>query len=408
MKCVVCGAEEPTDRWLKRCPSCGSSLLDIQYDMDALSRHLDRDEIEKRPSLILKKWMEFLPIEDPSRIVSIGERETFLIPCDSLAKKVGVTKLYIKDETAHSTASYKDRSLAMAMTSAVEAGAKTVAIVSTGNAGAATAAYAARANLRCLVVVPSTASPEKLVQILMYGGKVVRVEGGFNDAVDLYLRGLDRFGWYPTGIGNQYRWEGDKTLAYEIAQFLNWKVPDRVVCPTGSGQLTSRVFKGFAELKRLGWTGDLPRLTSVQAAATNALERAFRQKKNRADPIKPEPTIASGIAVADPMEFSIQAIDGLRTSRGSIVSLSEEEIRESQRLLARHVGIFAEPAGAVGIMGLLKLKDHGEIHDDEVVVVIVTGHGLKDPGSVRTLADEVVTIPADFEAFRQIANGWET
>ena len=406
MKCPVCGVEETLNPWLSKCPSCSSSLLDIQYDMDALSRYADRDEIEKRPPLVLKKWREFLPIGDPSKIVSIGERETFLIQCDSLAKQVGVAKLYIKDETAHSTASYKDRSMAMAMTSAVEAGAKMVAIVSTGNAGAASAAYAARANLRCVVLVPSTASPEKLVQILMYGGTVIRVEGGFNDAVDLYLKGLDRFGWYPTGYGNQYRYEGDKTLAYEIAQSFHWKIPDRVVCPTGSGQLISRVYKGFVELKELGWIEELPRLTSVQPAATNALELAFRQKKKRADRITPKPTIASGIAVDDPKEFGILALDGLRATNGSILSLTEEEIRESQRLLARHGGIFAEPAGAVGIVGIRKLRERGEMGNDEVVVVVITGHGLKDPSSVRAVADEVINIPFDFEALRQIAERW--
>ncbi len=324
-----------------------------------------------------------------------------MIRCDNLAHQLGVKSLYIKDETAHATASYKDRSLSLAMTSAVEVGAKTVAIVSTGNAGSAMAAYAARANLRCFVIVPITASQEKLIQISMYGGKVIRVEGGFNDTVNLYLNALEKFGWYPTGIGNQFRWEGDKTLAYEIAQCFDWGVPDRVVCPTGTGQLISRVYKGFEELRELGWVERVPRMTSVQAASTNALELAWLRGKSRAEPVQAQPTVASGIAVADPMEFSIQALQGLRASHGSIVSLTEDEIWESQRILAQQVGIFAEPAGAVGIKGVLKLKERGEIVDDEVVVVIVTGHGLKDPGSIRNRLNEMTTIPADIEALSQ-------
>lgn len=408
MKCVLCSSEQPVDPWLRSCPLCGSFLYDMQYDLGALSNHLDRDAVAKRPPQILIKWLEFLPIEDPSKIVSLGERETFLIPCSRLAKEIGIRELYLKDETAHATASYKDRSLAVATTSAVEAGAKTVAIASTGNAGAATAAFAARADLRCRVFVPSTANREKLIQIMVHGGRVIQVEGGFHDAVKLYLEAMERFGWYPTGIGNQFRWEGDKTLAYEIAQAFDWKGPDRVICPTGSGQFISRVFKGFSELNKLDWIEEVPRMTAVQAEATNAIERAFREKKSRADPVEGEPTIASGIAVADPMEFGRTALKALQQSGGAIVSLNEEEILESQRILARTVGIFAEPAGAVGIKGLMKLKEQGEIGGEEVVVVIVTGHGLKDYGLARKLVDDNVLNITDFAELKKTVTEWET
>lgn len=398
-KCVKCGLEANVAN--DSCQNCGSVLLDIIYDYNSIREVLPKEDLDTRKPLILKKWRELLPIDDNNEPVSLGERETFLIRAERLSKVVGVEKLYLKDETAHTTASFKDRSMPVAVTKAKEEGAKVITIASTGNAASAAAAYAAAAGMTCVVFIPDSIQRSKIAQAMAYGAKVVAVKGSFDDAVSLYKKSYRALGWYPVGIGNQFRWEGDKTPAFEIAHQLNWKVPDWVVIPSGSGEVMSRIWKGFEELHTLGWIDSLPKIASIQSAKANALERAFKAGEEHVKPVKVESTLASGIAVGDPLDFGTVALRALRKSNGTVISLTEKEIFDSWKILAKYSGIYAEPAGAITIGGVKKLVENNVIRHDEMVVCFVTGHGLKNTPSYEGGDDEILNVEPDFDIFRR-------
>lgn len=402
-ECVRCGWSIAAAQAARTfgCPECGSVLLDALYDYARIRETVSRAMLERRGPLVLEAWRELLPVE-PEEIprVTLGERATFLVPAPRLAEELGVRQLYLKDETAHATGAFKDRSMPVAMAAAVRSRADTVVIVSTGNAAAAAAAYAARAGLKCVVMVPAGTSQGKLSQAAAYGAAVVQIEGTFDDIVGVYRQGCQEYGWYPVGIGNMFRWEGDKTAAYEVARQGDWVVPDRVVVPAGSGQALSRIWKGFEELKVLGWTTRVPKMVAVQSAQTNALERAFRSGLEEVPPVVAGPTIAGGIAVGNPLEFGIVALRAVYGTGGTVLSLSEQEIADSWKTLASRAGVFAEPAGAVGIGGLRKLAAAGELGADERVVCVVTGHGLKDVDYARGATGPPPTVKADFERVR--------
>lgn len=400
-KCIECGLE--TNAASDSCRNCGSVLLDIIYDYNSIREVLSREDLDTRKPLILKKWKELLPINTDSEPVSLGERETFLIKAERLGKIVGIEKLYLKDETAHTTASFKDRSMPVAVTKAKEEGAKVITIASTGNAASAAAAYAAAAGMTCVVFIPDSTQRSKIAQAMAYGAKVVAVKGFFDDAVSLYKKSYQTLGWHPVGIGNQFRWEGDKTPAFEIAHQLDWKVPNWVVIPSGSGEVMSRIWKGFEELHTLGWIDSLPKIASIQSAKANALERAFKAGEEHVKPVKVESTLASGIAVGDPLDFGTAALRALRKSGGTVISLTEEEILESWRLLGKYSGIYAEPAGAITIGGVKKLVENNIIHHDEMVVCFITGHGLKNTPFCEGGDDEILTVEPDFDVFRRKA-----
>jgi len=366
--------------------TCGKDegRLEVEYDYASLARILSRDFFERRRGG-LWKYRELLPIENENNIVSLGEVQTPLIRCQNLGKALGFGDLYVKDETKNPTASFKDRPMTVGVSKAVELEYDTVVGASSGNAAAALAAYSARAGLTCYAFVPEMASPGKIAQLNMFGAHVVRfrgLESGVDPTVTMLRIVSKRFGWYPCpsmGPFNPYQAEGSKTMSYEIAEQLCWTAPDWIFAGVGGGGLLAGNWKGYRELKHLGLVGSVPRMVAVQSTGCAPLVRAFEEKT---DPHKIVPwehpdSVATGLMDPYPWDGDA-ALIALHESRGTAVKVSNEQIMEAQRTLAKKEGIFAEPSGATALAGLKKLGDQGRIPRDDCVVVEITGSGLKD------------------------------
>ena len=380
--------------------------LSIEYDYASMATELGRKTLERRRGG-LWKYVELLPIENKENIISVGEVQTPLILCRNLAKGLGLTHLYVKDETKSPTSSFKDRPMTVGVSKAVELGYDTVVSASSGNAAASLAAYSARAGLECYAFVPEITSPGKIAQLKMFGAHVVRVRGlenGVDPTITMLRLVCDRYAWYPCpsiGLFNPYQAEGSKTMSYEIVEQLDWRVPDWVFAGVGSGGLLTGNWKGYQEFRQLGLVEGFPHMVAVQPKGCAPLVRAF---EDRIDPRKILPwehpqSVASGLMDPYPWDGDA-AIKTLRDSSGAAVRVTDEEILDAEKTLAKKEGIFAEPSGAAALAGLIKLVSEGRIPQDDTIVVEITGSGLKDLGVIE--AAESPLIDPDIEALRKV------
>lgn len=386
--CVNCGAGYPPNRDLLLCPAC-ENLLEADYDYERLAREVDRDALASRDPTVWR-WLELLPILDPGQIVTLGEGGTPLLRADRLARSIGVTELWLKTDAANPTGSLKDRSITVSATNAREFGYPVLACDSTGNKASSAAAYAARAGLRAVVFCPHDTPVPKMAQAIFFGATLIRVRGHYSEINAMYRRliGTGEVKWYDCGTDNPFRYEGKKTYAYEIAQALGWQAPDRIVQPAAGGMSVAKAWKGFNELRRLGWCDGLPKMTVAQVAACGPIARAWENGEPTIAPVARGPTIASAVAAADPGLLGQRALDAIRASGGAAAAVTDDEIRQAMRDLASE-GLFIEPSGSVAVAALRKLVANGRVGRDERVVCVLTGSGLKDFERVL----EMVTIP---------------
>ena len=399
LKCIKCGTEYPSDKILSFCEKCGSSL-DYVLDHDVIADMVSKDLLARR---VFNMWRykEFLPVVDESKIVSIGEGGTPLIRSEKLAEELGLKFLYLKLDCCNPTGSFKDRGASAAISRALELGVKTIVGYSTGNAGVAQAAYAARAGLKSIIFVHKTASLGKLVQAMLHGSLVVRVDGTFEDAANLAKQCSKEFGWmFNGGVINPARHHGKKTIAYEICEQLNWNVPDMYIQSVGVGTAAIGAYKGFKEFYDLGWINEIPRIVCVQAEGCAPMVDAFKNNREEVVPVKDPKTVASAIAVGNPAGWPLLRKAVLETN-GIVDSVSDDEILEAEKLLAKLEGIFAEPAAAAPIALLKNLRENGEIDKDTRVVCMISGHGLKALKTVTELVGEIPQIPPVFEEFKK-------
>jgi threonine synthase len=364
MKCSRCGAEYFPHEKVCMCPKKDDGRLDIYYNYSTLAEKVNKKTLIRRAPSVWK-YHEFLPVKSRRKIITLGEGGTPLLKANNLAKKVGLKNLYLKDETRNPTGSFKDRSMTVGVSKAQEFGAKTVAIASSGNAAASLAAYSAKAGLRCFTFVLDFASSAKIAQICLHGADVIKVRTIKEDkdpTVQMLRMVVEKYGWYPCpsfGPFNPYQVEGPKTISYEIIEQLNWNLPDWIMIPIGSACLFTGVWKGFADFHNLGFINSMPKLAGIQSTGCAPLVR----------------------------------------NGGTAESVSDEEICKAQRLLASTYGIFAEPSGATSLAGLIKLLNEGTIEENETVIALVTGSGLKDPEVVMKKLREVPTIEPSIEEF---------
>ena len=378
LECPRCGWRSPSWKTF-RCDNC-SAVLEAIVDL----RAVDPAEIRKRKERTIWRWFEFFPVEDRASVVSLGEGYTPLIFSPLLAQEIGLKRLLLKNDTVLPTGSLKDRSNAVGIARARELGFTTAAVVSTGNAAASVAAYAAAAGMKSIVMVPAGTATSKILQAVAYGATVVVVEGSFDHEVArLYREALQGFGWYDSLSSNPYRNEGKKSYAYEMLDQLDGDAPDRVIHPTAGGAGICAMWKGWGELRALGWIDKVPRLVAAQSAAAAPIVRALARGLDEVEPVEAKPTVAESIQVGNPAALGGRALAALRASKGTAVALTDEEILEAQSLLARLAGIFAEPAGAISVAAARKLVEAGSIQKDETVVCNITGHGLKQPSAVQ-------------------------
>ncbi len=387
LRCIKCGREYPSKKIIYTCECNG--LLEVTFDLDSIK--VKKRDFQKR-SFGVWRYREFLPFSQDARIISLHEGGTPLYKAENLEKKIGIRELYIKNEGANPSGSFKDRGMTVGITKALELDAKAVGCASTGNTSASLAAYAAKANLKCLVLLPAgKIALGKLAQAILHGATVVGIKGNFDAALKLITEASAKFNIYLLNSINPWRLEGQKTEAFEIAEQLGWEVPDRIVIPVGNCGNISAIWKGFKEFYDYGFIDSLPKLTGVQAEGAAPVVSAFKKGLNEVTPIANPDTIATAIRIGAPVNAP-KALRAVKESKGALEDVSDEEIIAAQKLLARSEGIGVEPASAASLAGLLKLLNEGIAGRDERIVCVVTGHALKDPEMIFKKYEKPVEI----------------
>lgn len=397
LRCIECKKELPAQAGLYTCPSCGSKggIMDVIYDYQEINRMTTRDQVTKSRDNSMFRYLPFLPIHPESVRPHLRVGWSPLYKPLGLGKSLGMSNLYIKDDGQNPTSSLKDRASIIAVIKAVEEKAPTVACSSTGNAASSLAGSAAAMGLKSVIFVPSRAPQGKIAQLLIFGATVISVQGSYEDTFGLSAEAIDRFGWYNRNAAiNPYLVEGKKTVALEIAEQLNWEVPDWVILSVGDGCTIAGVWKGFKDLYQAGWIERLPKIAGVQSTGCCPLVDAFLE--DRPWTPKEENTIADSIAVGVPRNPD-KALNAVRESGGTMVAVSDEAILDAMRELGRTSGIFGEPAGVTGTAGLKVLLEKGVIGADEKVVSIVTGNGLKDVQNAIKAVGEPIKVQPSFK-----------
>ncbi|HHW41648.1 MAG TPA: threonine synthase [Syntrophomonadaceae bacterium] len=392
LRCIHCGKELETAPGLYTCPMCGTrdGILDVVYDYVKIKKNTPRQQVVHSQDYSIFRYLPFLPVEPstPRPHLRVGWTPLYRPP--ALTRNLGMPHLYIKDDGQNPTASLKDRASVIAVIKAVEEKMTTIACSSTGNAASSLAGNAAAMGLRTYIFVPARAPQGKVAQLLIFGANVISVQGSYNDAFRLSAEAIERWGWYNRNAAiNPYLVEGKKTVALEIAEQMDWEVPDWVVVSVGDGCTIAGVWKGFQDLYQVGWIDKLPKLLGVQSSGCSPLVDAFLE--NRAWRPVEENTIADSIAVGVPRNPE-KALRAVRDSGGTMVAVSDDDILDAMRLLGRTSGIFGEPAGVAGLAGLKYMVGNGVIGTDEKVVVIVTGNGLKDVQNAIAAAGEPIKV----------------
>jgi threonine synthase len=396
LECIECGSKFKIDERFYTCPKC-DGLLEVEFETSELKRKLDL-KLLKTEAPSVWKYRAFMPILDETKIVSLHEGGTPLYRCERLAREIGVRELYVKFEGANPTGSFKDRGMTVGVTKALEFGAKTVACASTGNTSASLAAYAAKAGLKCLVLLPSKkVALGKLAQAMMYGAKIISIKGNFDEALSLVTKICEeRRDIYLLNSVNPFRPQGQKTIGFEIADQLGWKVPDRVVVPMGNCANIWAIYKGFLEFDAVGLTKGIPMMTGIQAEGSMPIVDAIKRGLEKFVPVKKPETIATAIRIGNPVNGP-KAMRAIKNSKGTAESVTDEEIIAAQKMLARLEGIGVEPASASTVAGLKKLVGMGVVGRDERVVCVTTGNLLKDPEEVIQVSEKLLEVEAKYD-----------
>jgi len=398
LKCKECGTEYE----LKASHVCELCFgpLEVTYDYSALSRSVTRETIQAGPHSIWR-YRPFLPVATDTPI-DVGTGMTPLVRSQRLARRLGLKKLYIKNDGVNMpTLSFKDRVVSVALTRAQELGFSTVSCASTGNLANSTAAIAAYAGLDCCVFIPADLEAAKILGTLIYGPTVMAVQGNYDQVNRLCCEVANTHGWGFVNINlRPYYSEGSKTLGYEVAEQLGWQLPDHIVAPLASGSLYTKIYKGFQEFIQVGLVAEKNvRFSGAQAEGCSPIAQAYREERDFVKPVKPN-TVAKSLAIGNPAD-GVYALEIARKTGGNIESVTDAEIIEGIKLLAETEGIFTETAGGTTIAVLKKLVEAGKIDPDEATVVYITGNGLKTQEAVQGYIGEPLTIEAKLDSFER-------
>jgi threonine synthase len=376
LECAACGRRHEAQRLHNLCVECGKPLL-ARYDLEQAGRTLTKETLKGRRA-DLWRYLEVLPVEREENIVSLGEGFTPLLHAPRLGDLLGLSQLYIKDESQNPTQSFKARGMATAVSMAKELGVTKLAAPSAGNAAGALAAYASRAGLEAHIFMPRDTPRANVVECEQTGARVTLMDGLITDCGAEVARRKDAEGWFDVStLKEPYRVEGKKTLGYEVAEQLNWELPDWIIYPTGGGTGLVGMWKAFAEMEALGWVGEKrPRMVTVQSSGCAPIVRAFETGQRHADEFPNAATVASGLRVPKAIgDFLI--LDALRESNGAAIAVSDEELIAAVKEIGSAEGVFAAPEGAACLPALKKLIERGEVKPDERVVLFNTGAGVK-------------------------------
>jgi threonine synthase len=396
LECRECGEQYPqTPRHV--CENCFGPL-EVQFDFAAIKKSVSREKISARERN-LWRYRELLPIDGEAR-VGLYSGFTPLVRAHRLGAALGVKELYIKDDSInHPTFSYKDRVVSVAISKALEFGFSTVACASTGNLANSVAAHAAVAGLNCYVFIPDDLEPAKIIGSSIYGPTTVAIKGNYDDVNRLCSEIGDKYGWAFVNVNlRPYYVEGAKTHGYEIAEQLGWKLPQHVVVASAGGTILPKLAKSFQELIDCGLVeASSCKIYSAQAAGCAPIIEALHQGTDIIKPVKPN-TIASSIAIGDPAE-GYYVLQVIRESGGWGESVTDQEILDAVKLLARTEGIFTEPAGGAEVAVTKKLIEQGRIPRDETIVISITGNGYKALEAVAPALEKPFEIDATLDNF---------
>jgi threonine synthase len=397
-KCVECSREHAKGEVEYVCSACGGNL-DVLYDYERVAGQLSKASLASDNDRTIWRYRPLLPIEDSSPVPPLTVGWTPIYDSKPLASRYAVKQLLLKDDGRNPTASFKDRPSALAVALAQEAGARTITTASSGNAGSALAGMCASVGMESVIFVPAIAPPAKIAQLQIYGARVVLVEGSYDEAYDLCLKAGREYGWYQRSTGyNPFMTEGKKTAALEIAEQLNWEVPDKIFVGVGDGCIIGGLWKGFSEFHRLGFIDRLPQMFGVQSEAASAIVDAVSGRGVvRGGPAH---TIADSINVGIPRDAT-KAIRAIRESGGRGVKVSDQHILTSIIELARATGVFVEPAAAAAFAGFVSAHRSGAIKSDERVLLMLTGNGLKDVDAPRRVVEEPLRVSPDLDKFSE-------
>jgi threonine synthase len=404
LRCAICAHAYQPGEVDYTCPACGQvGTLDVLYDTDALRRAVTRDDIARNSDTTLWRYRSLLPLAAGAAVPPLAVGGTPLYDVPRLAKNLGLSQVWVKDDGRNPTGSLKDRASALVVARAMAEGIEVVTTASTGNAAAALAGIAASVGLPAVIFVPASAPEAKIAQLLTYGAKVLLVQGNYDNAFDLAVEASERYGWYCRNTGmNPYTLEGKKTVAYEIAEQLGWQMPDVVVVSVGDGNIISGVHKGFKDLLALGWIDRMPRLIGVQASGSAACYETWKRGE---DPAQMEPINAQKVAdsiAADLPRDRVKAVRAVRETSGAFVAVDDPAILEGIPVLARLSGVFAEPAAAATYAGAQQALEEGHIQPTDRVVLLVTGNGLKDIKSAMRVAGAGHPIAPDIDEVEKV------
>jgi threonine synthase len=398
LECIRCGAKYPRDEIIYTCPKC-DGLLDVVYDYSQIK--LTRDDL-KGP-LSVWKYKALLPVAGEP--VTLKEGGTPVYNIKNIGKDIGMKDAHVKHEGMNPSGSFKDRGMTVGVSKALELGMKSVACASTGNTSASLAVYGARAGIPVIVLLPQgKVALGKVAQALMHGSKVISIRGNFDDALRLVREMCIENGIYLLNSINPYRLEGQKTIGFEIVDYFNWEVPDRIILPVGNAGNITAIYKGLNEMKKLGIIDRIPMMTAIQAEGSAPIVKAIKTGAQNIVPEAHPETVATAIRIGDPVN-AVKALNAIRSSGGAAETVTDDEILAAQKLLAVKEGIGVEPASAASVAGLIKLRNMGVIAKDERVVCVTTGHLLKDPETVIKMCDKPLEVDATKEAIKKVM-GW--
>ncbi|MCX6081475.1 MAG: threonine synthase [Chloroflexi bacterium] len=417
--CSICGQTYGPDEITYTCPKDGGNL-DVVLDYEAIRKKYQPADLTSRSNPSIWRYLPLLPVSAPTGegtpLHMVGGTPVYALP--RLAEKMGIKQLWLKDESRNPTASFKDRASAVVVTRAREIGAEVVVTASTGNAGAALAGMAAAVGQKAIIFAPKSAPPAKVAQLLVFGAKVILVDGSYDDAFDLTVKASQEFGWYCRNTGyNPFTVEGKKSAAFEIWEFMQNQmgtgmrvIPSAATVPVneqrltifvsvGDGNIISGIHKGFKDLQALGWIARLPRIIGVQAEGSAAIANAFKAGTETITAVQAK-TIADSISVDFPRD-GVRAVRAATETGGTYLTVSDDEILKAIATLGQ-MGIFAEPAGAAAFAGLTAAKAQGWLESESPVLVMNTGSGLKDVRAAMQAVQPAPIIEPTMEALKRI------
>lgn len=374
--CTNCAEKYESNHLYNLCEICEKPLF-ANYDLEKAAETLTKESLKTRVATIWR-YAELLPIEQCENIVSLGEGWTPLVKAERLSAKLGLKNLYIKDESCNPTASFKARGMSAAVSMAKELGVRKLAAPSAGNAGGALAAYAASAGIEAFIFMPRDTSRANIIECEQMGAKVTLVDGLITDCGKIVAERKKAEGWFDVStLKEPYRVEGKKTMGYEIAEQLNWELPDVILYPTGGGTGLIGMWKAFDEMQQLGWIdSQRPKMVSVQALGCAPIVKAFHEELQVGADIQNAQTVASGLRVPKAVGDFLM-LDVLRKSGGTAVAVTDEELITEVREIGATTGIFAAPEGGACLSALKKLIENNFVKPDDRVVLFNTGSGLK-------------------------------